>query len=647
MPNFISILDNVYIKIYYFHMKIYKYAAIPFFLGYLLLVAFPLEMPVWISFLLLAILYFFIIEIEYISYPFSLTGIAFSVQLAGGMSSPLFVSYIPAIFIFNKRGLKLKFWWLILPLFSLFRELHLISYLIFYGTVIFLYGIKPKLLGEKDIVQSKKTKVEVKEMRTEIAGEKDSSATIPNKFHDSLSASLDILVKLFNPYSVVLLIKDDKFDRFQVHVAKGGGEIKTMVSIDKGPLSWYLKNAGVLVNNDFSDASIGLCYYKNEEDIKCFISSSIEYNNKVMGILVVDRIEKIPFGERDKEVITSVVKGLSTLFSLYNHMSVSMLEVFRLRYIRNLTERVTGEIKLEEVRKRIFDTAKDSFKDGWTIFLLKEGNEYHVTEEDGRRYYQNLRKSIIAIYLEKKLSLRKEDLTSETKRPILFPEERDFGAKSLMFSPFKGNVEGGILLLSKNKSSFDEKDLNLLDIITNIASSSVEKAILYEQARYRDGLTGAYNHRFFQEMLEDKIKTAERGEEPITLLMIDFDNFKMINDQFGHQNGDMILREVGKLMKDSIRSSDIFARYGGEEFAIILLKTTSLEGYKLAEKLRSTIEKKQFISTDGLKFNVTISIGVAEFLKHAQNKTDLIDAADRALYLAKREGKNCTIIAED
>jgi diguanylate cyclase (GGDEF)-like protein len=628
-------------------MKIYKYAAIPFFLGYLLLVAFPLAIPVWISILLLAILYFLIIEIEDIPYAFSLTGIAFSVQLAGGMSSPLAVSYIPAIFILNRRGLKLKFWWLILPLFSLFGELHLISYLIFYGTVIFLYGVKPKLPRKEAIDPTKTLKTAGDEIKTGIVGEKEIPATIPNKFHDSLSASLDIAIRLFNPFSVILLIKEDKLDKFQVRVAKSGGEIKEMVSLNKGPLSWYLKNSGILVNNDFNDSSQNLGYYKNEENIKCFIASSIDYNNEVMGILVVDRIDKIPFEEKDKEIIVSVVKGLSTLFSLYSHISVSMLEVFRLRYLRNLTEKVTGEIKLEEVRKRIFETVKDSFKDVWSIFLLKEGKEYHITEEDGRRYYQSLRKSIIATYLEKNLSFCKEDLTSEIKRPILFPEEREFGAKSLMFSPFRGGVEGGVLLLSKNKAIFSEKDLNLLDIITNIASSSVEKAILYEKARYRDVLTEAYNHRFFQEILDNKIAEAERSEEPVTLLMIDFDNFKMINDQFGHQNGDLILREVGKLMNENIRSSDILARYGGEEFAIILSKTTSLDGYKIAENLRSAIEKKEFISPDGLKFNVTVSIGIAEFLKHAQNKTDLIDAADRALYLAKREGKNYTIIAED
>jgi len=630
-------------------MNLYKFFAVLFFLGYLLLVVFPLNLSNWISIIILAVLYYLIIDKEDISSYFSLTGIAFAVQLAGGLSSPLFVSYVPVIFILNKRDLKLKFWWLILPLFSLFKELQFIPLLIFYGTVIFLYGVKPKFFEKKGLSPNKKLSTEKEEIRMEISPEKEIPVAIEAKFYESLSASLDIIVRMFNPFSVVLLIKNDQLDKLQVHISKSGGEIKETVSINKGPLSWFLKNSGILVNNDSNISSMNLGYYKNEEDIKCFIASSIELDDEVKGIIVVDRKERIPFEEKDKEFFTSVVKGLSFLFALHEYLENFNMKADQLLFILKLTERMEGDIKLEEVRKRIFETIKELFKDIWTIFLLKEGSEYHVTEEDGRRYYRTLQKSIIASYLALKESLRKNDLTTETKRPILFPEERDFEAKSLLFSPFKGDVQGGILLLSKNKANFNRKDLSLLDLITNIAASSVEKAYLYEKERkkaIRDGLTEAFNHGFFQEILDNKIAEAERNEEPITLLMIDLDNFKLINDQFGHQNGDLILREIGKLMKDSIRSSDILARYGGEEFAIILPKTASLEGYKLAEKIRSSIEGKEFVSPDGVKLNVTISTGVSEHLKHAQNKRDLISAADRALYIAKKEGKNCTIIAE-
>jgi diguanylate cyclase (GGDEF)-like protein len=631
-------------------MNLHKIFAGFFFAGYSFLVIYPLVLPVWVAVLALTILFFIIIENEDISYYFAISGVAFALQLAGGMSSPLFVGYIPVIFILHKRGLQLKPWWLILPLLSLFSSQPLIPYLFLYGSVIFIYFVKPKLINKKILNPATQDSSDKVKNNVRIFPEQELPVTIPDKFDESLSANLDILVRMFNPFSVVLLIKKDKTDNMQVHIAESRGEIKQKVAVSVGPLSWFLKNSGILVNNDFNNSSSHLGYYKKEENIQCFMANSIEFLDKVIGILVVDRNKKEPFSERDKEMLSSVAKGLSTLFSFYKHMNASMLEVFRLRSLLTLTERVAGEIKLEEVRRSIFEAIRSSFQDVWSIFLLKEGKEYFITEEDDRRYYHSLKQSIVAAALEKKISLCKTDLSAETKRPILFPEERKFEANSLLFSPFKGDVKGGILLLSKTKDCFDRnQDVMILNLMADIAASSVEKAFLYhleEEKAVRDGLTEAYNHRFFQEILENKIAEAQRNEEPISLLMIDLDNFKMINDQFGHQNGDMILKSVGSLMKDRIRSSDILARYGGEEFAIILPKTAALEGYKLAENLRNSVESKEFISPDGLKLTVTISIGVAELLKHAHNKRDLIAAADRALYLAKKEGKNCTCVAE-
>jgi diguanylate cyclase (GGDEF)-like protein len=600
---------------------------------------------------LLAIIFFLIIERKSISFYFSLIAVAFVVQLAGGLSSPLFVSYLPVVFILRKRGLKLKFWWLVLPLFSLLEELNLFPYLILYGAIAFLYFVLPERIGEQSSVTKEETEgIQNMDIRESFSKKKELPSTISNKIYYSLSASMDIIARMFDPFSVVLLVKQDQPFEFQVRIARSEGEIKPLVTINKGPLSWFLKNSGILVNNYFNDSSLNLGYYKNEENIKCFMASSIGFDDEIISIVVVDRKEEKPFDDRDRKILTSIVQSLSTLFSLCKYMNVSMLEAFRFRSLLNLTEKVAGEIRLEEVRKSIFETVKSSFKEVWTIFLLKEGNEYHLTEEDGRRYYQELKKSIIALALEKNISLCKLDLFKETKRPILFPGERNFEARSLLFSPFRGDIKGGILLLSKNKDWFDRNnDLMILNLITDIAASSVEKAVLYDHERKKaimDGLTETYNHRFFQEMLDNKIAEAERNREPVSLLMIDLDNFKTINDQFGHQNGDMILREVGGLMKDRIRSSDILARYGGEEFAIILPKTNTVDGCNLAETLRVAIENKVFVSPDDIKFRITVSIGVAEFGTHAHNKKDLISAADRGLYSAKKRGKNRTEIAE-
>ncbi|MEO0293933.1 MAG: sensor domain-containing diguanylate cyclase [candidate division WOR-3 bacterium] len=631
-------------------MVLYNTLSTLFFILYFVFIFFPISISIWIPVILFFVFYFFLVEKENIPPHFSLTGIAFITQLAGGSSSPFFISYFPVFLLLYKRGLKPKIWWFILPLFSLFNKLQILPYLILYGALIPIHFFIPKI--KKKGPEQKKTKSLEEEREAKNLSKKiEFSSGIQDKIYESLYASVDIIDRVFEPFSIILLTKESNPYEFQVKVAKSKGEIKKKVYIDRGPLSWFLRNSGILVNNEYNDSSTNLGYYKKDEGIKCFAATSIEYENEVKGILVVDRKERIPFEDKDKELLISVAKGLATTTSLYKYMKVSMLEAFRLRYLLDLTGKVAGEIKLEEVRKSIFDTIKNSFKDVWAIFLIKEGGEYLVTEEDGRRYFIKLSKSIVAAALEKNISLCKEDLSKEIRRPILFPEERNFEARSLMFSPFRGDVKGGILLISKNKNWFDRSnDLMILNLITDIAASSVEKAILYsleKEKAVRDGLTGAYNHRFFQEILDNKIAESHRTRDPLSLLMVDLDNFKLINDQYGHQNGDLILREVGEIMKNRLRASDVLARYGGEEFAIILPKTTSLEAYKLAENLRTSIENKEIFSPDGSKFRVTVSIGVAEFLKHAENKEDLIAAADRALYIAKREGKNQSIIAED
>ena len=157
-----------------------------------------------------------------------------------------------------------------------------------------------------------------------------------------------------------------------------------------------------------------------------------------------------------------------------------------------------------------------------------------------------------------------------------------------------------------------------------------------------DGLTGLYNHRVFQERLEEEVERANRYHRPLSLLMLDVDHFKVHNDTHGHLWGDAILAELARLLKDSSRTSDIAARYGGEEFALILPETTQDQALHIANRLRETIAAHRFLDTHPAE-SLTVSIGVAMH-QPANGKQTLIAAADRALYTAKRAGRNrvCT-----
>jgi diguanylate cyclase (GGDEF)-like protein len=156
-----------------------------------------------------------------------------------------------------------------------------------------------------------------------------------------------------------------------------------------------------------------------------------------------------------------------------------------------------------------------------------------------------------------------------------------------------------------------------------------------------DGLTGLYNHRYFQEKIRSEMRIATRKEDSLSLLLIDIDYFKNFNDAYGHRAGDAVLIQVGQALIDSVRDTDIVARYGGEEFCIILDKTDTEEALRIAQKICKTIDKTDFYVDSGeKKVHVTVSIGVANYPQHARTVEELVDFADKSLYRAKNSGRN-------
>lgn len=157
-----------------------------------------------------------------------------------------------------------------------------------------------------------------------------------------------------------------------------------------------------------------------------------------------------------------------------------------------------------------------------------------------------------------------------------------------------------------------------------------------------DGLTGLKNHRFFRESLEAHFSLARRRELPMSLVMIDVDQFKPYNDNFGHPAGDLVLRDVAWLLRSSVREHDVVARYGGEEFAVLLPASDTDGSRSLAERLRVAVEKHQWPNRP-----ITISLGVVTMNPRISRAADLVDLADKSLYRSKAAGRNRVTHAVD
>ena len=211
---------------------------------------------------------------------------------------------------------------------------------------------------------------------------------------------------------------------------------------------------------------------------------------------------------------------------------------------------------------------------------------------------------------------------------------------------FKGEIFGYSMY-----DMVDVRDLGVYELLNAQISTAYQGASVVEQLRETqamlrkqanvDVLTKIYNRRYFLEFALPTFNSAYRYQRNLSLILIDLDNFKEINDRYGHNNGDCILRGVADLLNQNVRSPDILARYGGDEFVVIMPETTHSEAKVCAERLKEMVEEYQFQIDGEEAIYLTISLGVA-CLHHQTDKSldDLIYRADQALYQAKVEGRN-------
>ena len=217
-------------------------------------------------------------------------------------------------------------------------------------------------------------------------------------------------------------------------------------------------------------------------------------------------------------------------------------------------------------------------------------------------------------------------------------------SRSLIISPLiTGNrLLGTIRIDSYAPNTFNIDDLRMLTIISNIAALAVYNTRLYQQTEHlaaRDDLTGVYVKRYFTKQMEKLIIKSQLQQESFSVLLMDLDRFKELNDRFGHTVGDRILKKAAWLIQKGSGSSGITARYGGEEFAVILPQANKQQGIDIAETIRAMIEKEP-LAIRRQAIRITISIGIAVFPSEGTTTIGLLNKADKRLYQAKRKGRN-------
>ncbi len=233
--------------------------------------------------------------------------------------------------------------------------------------------------------------------------------------------------------------------------------------------------------------------------------------------------------------------------------------------------------------------------------------------------------------------------------------ETELGGAYALSHPLRAQDSGrilGMLSVARVDEKFTDDDRELVGYLSGQVGLSIENADLHDTVKRQavtDELTGLFNHRRFQEVIANEVERTKRGGPGMGLIMLDIDNFKRVNDTYGHMQGDYVLREVARVLRESSREIDEPARYGGEEMAVALPGTDLDGAFLFAERVRRSIESLELRLIDGEGFlRVTASFGAAALPPDQQkaDKDTLVAAADAALYRAKRSGKNRTVRAE-
>lgn len=246
-----------------------------------------------------------------------------------------------------------------------------------------------------------------------------------------------------------------------------------------------------------------------------------------------------------------------------------------------------------------------------------------------------------------------KEVVLEINNPSLVIENKGkdkvVGAFECMPFKVRQKIIGLLSIAGGKVNTFSPEDMRLIKMLTDNAAIAIENGLLHkrvEELAITDGLTSVYNHRYFKESLHKEIKRAERYNLTFSLLMFDIDDFKNINDLYGHPKGDEVLKGLSYIAKEVFqREIDVVARYGGEEFVVILPQTTKDRAAIVGEKFLSSVREKLSSLAD-LSEPVTISLGIASYPDDGATERDIIQSADNALYAAKKGGKDRIVLSQ-
>lgn len=343
------------------------------------------------------------------------------------------------------------------------------------------------------------------------------------------------------------------------------------------------------------------------------------------------------------ETAAAVRRQLARVWEVQAQRAAQLLELDQLRFHLGALQQVARTLSVvrgaEETERLVLDSVGEVFFAWWAALYHTDGDQYTC------RAVRSLRGESVAFAIPARVV---QAVAGPGDPPVIPREDAEIRdhvpAEVAVVAPLDfGDGGAGLLILGRRMTdaSYEPHDLALLRALADSSAIALRNAELLDRLRAQatiDPLTGCHNRRGFDEILQVEVARARRYDRPLCLVLLDIDRFKAVNDDFGHEVGDHALQRIGRAVRHTFRSTDSACRYGGEEFALIFPETDKAEGERLAERLRVLVGSLP--PTAEVPRSLTASFGVAAFPDDASSIPDLIRAADRALYLAKSNGRD-------
>jgi len=486
-----------------------------------------------------------------------------------------------------------------------------------------------------------------------------------NAFHsvfaldDAFSSMIELVRRTLPCHTAALYWHDPQSRGYHLReIVSAGEDLETARELlpGQGLLGWAIAERKPLRIGRRRQIGQSLNYYRRDPGIRSLMAAPLIEGDQVIGLLLADSTEPDAFRAQDEKLLLAFSRQLLEIHEHALLLRRTSIEAAKFKGLTELSHKLNATLNLDEILATVLRAARPIVSyDLAAVTLKEEEGEGQVVAAAAGEGSEGLSGQVFApagslvgwVLQERKYFSHPRLREREIKTPVFHKKLDPPGRQSLLGYPLRLSEEilGTVVFLSQKPAAFSPYEIQVAGLIADLAAVAISNAQLYqktEKLAITDGLTGLYNHRRFQERLSEELARSERSPSPLALLLIDLDHFKQVNDSYGHPVGDLVLRGVARLLKESIRKVDLAARYGGEEFVVLLVDTELRGAHRLAERIREAAARLVF-RAEGREFGISLSLGLAAYPQDARRKEDLIERADQALYYAKQGGRNRTV----